>query len=123
MITKQFKHLIKEFGSLYQVGHYPTSDEVNSMPQISKYNEWGCMVELADGVIVDCAVTPFNESMVYGSFHRDGADAEVFELDQSKKNRFFNEFKKRIEEKYDQKFLDEKEAKKKFESYLEKIFI
>lgn len=122
MITDQFKKIINEFGSLFQVGNYPTSDKADSIPMVSETDEWGCMIELSDGVIVDCAVTRFNEDLVYGSFHSDGADAEVFELNK-KKTRIFNEFKKRIEEKYDKKFIDEAKAKKKFNEYLNKIFI
>lgn len=121
MISKQFKKLLQEQGSLYQIGNYPTSDQVNTMAKISEVDEWGCMFELADGSIVECSVTPLGENKILGSFHKDGSDAEIFDLCKTT-SKYFNEFKKKIEKKYEQNLIDEDRAKKQFNKFISKIF-
>lgn len=125
MIRKQFrKKLLKEFGSLYTIGHYPTSDEADSIPVVSEKNEYGCMIEMSDGTVVDLTITRLTEDMILGSFHKDGYNAEIFDLDASKShNTYWNKFKKKMEEKYDQQILDNAKAKKRFENYLQRVFV
>lgn len=121
MISKQLSKLIKENGALYQIAHYPTSDEVNSMAQLPTSGEWGCMFELADGSFVECSVTPLGEKKILGSFHKDGSNAEIFDLNKNT-SRYFSEFKKKIEKRYDQKLVDEDKCKKQFNSFIARIF-
>lgn len=113
--------ILKEYWN-YPVGKYPTSDEVNTKPNLPKLGEFGLIIELTSEKKVTCVISKYNESIMYGSVTCDGADAEIFELTQAK-NTYFNKFKNKIENKYGEKMLDEKQAKKAFNEYMSRALL
>jgi hypothetical protein len=113
--------ILKEYWN-YPVGKYPTSDEVNTQPNVSPLHEFGVILELKGDKKVNCIINKYNESIMYGSFTCDGVDAEVFELTKAR-NTYFNKFKTKIEAKYGKKLLDEGEARKAFNTYVNRALL
>lgn len=113
------KSILKEYWN-YPVGHYPTSDEGNATAVIQHTVDYGFHAELQNGKSIRGTITVHHPDSIWGGV-TNGNDSEVFKLPKSQQS-YFSTFKKKIEELWNSKFMDEDQARKDFNHYVSLTF-
>ncbi len=119
MINKYIKkRLTEEIQNLYNVIDR-NPNELNSA-KLPSTREFGMHFELTDGRKIHAMCIYFNPDSVYGTITEDGLRVHTFDLN-GQAGTYYNTFAKNIDKLFQTPILDEKETRKIFDTYLQRL--